>query len=69
MTRIATLYSEITVLPESLQQEVLDYIGFLSSKYVTSEEKITPQFGSSKGKYILQPVFDDPLEDFKEYME
>jgi len=25
-------------------------------------------FGSAKGKYILSPDFDEPLEDFAEYM-
>jgi len=25
-------------------------------------------FGSAKGKYILTEDFDEPLEDFKEYM-
>jgi prevent-host-death family protein len=25
--------------------------------------------GSAKGKIVIAPGFDDPLEDFKEYME
>ena len=27
-----------------------------------------PKFGSAKGKIIMKPDFDDPLECFKEYM-
>ncbi len=27
------------------------------------------QFGSAKGLIEMMPGFDDPLEDFKEYME
>lgn len=27
-----------------------------------------PKFGSGKGMVIMKPNFDDPIEDFKEYM-
>jgi hypothetical protein len=27
-----------------------------------------PVFGSAKGMFIMMPDFDEPLEDFKEYM-
>lgn len=27
------------------------------------------QFGSAKGLILMAPDFDEPLEDFKEYME
>lgn len=27
-----------------------------------------PKFGSAKGKIKIAPDFDEPLEDFKEYM-
>lgn len=63
-------------LPESLQTEVLNYIEFLLEK----KAKISPQeeppkkyrvAGTMKGMFVL-PLpddFDQPLEDFKEYME
>jgi prevent-host-death family protein len=28
-----------------------------------------PRFGSGKGVFQMAPDFDEPLEDFKEYME
>ena len=31
-------------------------------------EPRTPIFGSAKGKYQMSDDFDEPLEDFKEYM-
>ena len=31
--------------------------------------KQRPNFGSAKGLLIMSDDFDDPLEDFKEYME
>jgi hypothetical protein len=34
-----------------------------------SEEKPRPYFGCGKYKITLAPDFDEPLEDFKEYME
>ncbi|MEO5917613.1 MAG: DUF2281 domain-containing protein [Luteolibacter sp.] len=33
-----------------------------------SEDPVTPQPGSLKG-FWMAPDFDEPLEDFKEYME
>ena len=34
-----------------------------------TQEKQQPIFGRLKGKIILAPDFDAPLEDFKEYSE
>lgn len=34
-----------------------------------TQEKTRPQFGSAKGLIIIHDDFDEPLEDFKEYME
>jgi antitoxin (DNA-binding transcriptional repressor) of toxin-antitoxin stability system len=31
--------------------------------------KLRPQFGSAKGLITMSDDFDEPLEDFKEYME
>ena len=31
-------------------------------------QKIRPQFGSAKGKIWISDDFDEPLEDFKDYM-
>ncbi|GEM_PF-1609291 len=31
-------------------------------------EKYKPGFGGAKGMFVMSPDFDEPLEDFKEYM-
>jgi hypothetical protein len=56
-------------LPEYLKQEVLDFADFLSIRYQQKNYNLAkPMFGSAKGKYILSDDFDEPLEDFKDYM-
>lgn len=63
------IINQLQDLPESLKKEVLDFIGYLVMKYSNEyQKKPTPKFGSAKGKYILAADFDEPLEDFKEYM-
>ncbi len=70
----ALLYSKVNSLPEQLQREVLDFIDFLLSKKKHEKsqnfqiKKKSPRFGSAKGKYKMSADFDEPLEDFKEYM-
>ena len=67
-------------MPETLKLEILHYIHYLSMNYnkqsfygfqqniqATTIKK--PTFGSAKDKYILSPDFDEPLDDFKEYMQ
>lgn len=73
------IFQEIQSLPEPLQQQVLDFVQFLKTKRAGKQTKPqtddkpdeTPQkriFGLAKGKIHLAPDFDEPLEDFKEYM-
>lgn len=62
------LYNKLTALPENLRKEVEDFIDFLSQKKKKQVKKKKPVFGSFKGKIVLGPDFDEPLEDFKEYM-
>ncbi|AXE21574.1 DUF2281 domain-containing protein [Runella rosea] len=63
------LLKEFNKLPASLQQEVLDFVGYLSSKYKTKRSVPKRKAGSMKGlvSYISDD-FNAPLEDFKEYM-
>lgn len=66
-----TIMQEINQLPENLKLEVLHFIIFLKKEYLTSNSinKTDKRvFGRLKGKYTLAPDFDEPLEDFKEYM-
>jgi hypothetical protein len=63
------IIDQLNGMPENLKKEVLDYMGYLLSKYTTIAERKTPRFGSARGKYTLSDDFDAPLDDFKEYME
>ena len=63
------LYSQIESLSPELKKEVSDFVAFLKQKSKTvSSKRISPKFGSLKGKIHILPDFDEPLEDFKEYM-
>lgn len=64
-------YGKFDALPEKLKQEVLDFMDFLLQKDERNKkkkQKKTPKFGSGKGMFEMAPDFDEPLEDFKEYM-
>lgn len=58
-------------LSDNLKVEVLHFIEFLQTRKnetfnpYSNEKRI---FGISKGKFTLGPKFDEPLDDFKEYM-
>ena len=66
--------SDFMSLPEDLQEKASEYIASL--KREARERllkqyggKLPPrQFGLHKGKYIMAPDFDEPLEDFNDYM-
>ena len=62
------LSSILNQLPENLQAEVIDFIDFLLSKANQPPKKNFPKFGSAKGMIIMKDDFDEPLEDFKEYL-
>lgn len=71
------LYSKIELLPEHLKKQVLEYIEFLLSREDKGQKAQPPEnqkveiksgFGGAKGMFIMSPDFDEPLEDFKEYV-
>ncbi len=62
------LYLKINYLPADLKSEVNNYIDFLLSKRQNEKKKRIPKFGCAKGKIYMSPDFDEPLDDFKEYM-
>ena len=64
----AQLYTKLTSLPDSMKAEVADFIDFLLSKKKKKGVKPKAKFGSGKGMFKIKPGFDDPLEDFKEYI-
>jgi hypothetical protein len=62
------LYNKIIFLPANLRSEVNDFIDFLLSKKPKKDKESIPQFGCLKGQIVITDDFDEPLDDFKEYM-
>lgn len=63
---------KVSSLPDEKQVEVLDFVEFLQQKeQATSgvKPKHLRQFGSAKGMIRMTEDFDEPLEDFAEYMQ
>ena len=55
-------------LPLEKKKKVADYVAKLSVPAITIASEKKAKFGSAKGLFTIKPGFDDPLEDFKEYM-
>jgi hypothetical protein len=51
-----------------MKSEVNDFIDFLMTKKKKEIKKKKPKFGCAKGQIYTSPDFDEPLDDFKEYM-
>jgi hypothetical protein len=67
-----SLYSQLEKLPIHLKKEVEDFIEFLLEKEKKNEKQAPKKErvpGLAKGLITLAPDFDEPLEDFKEYMK
>ncbi len=64
-----SLASKIETLPVHLQKEVFDFVEFLMIKERREPTKRKRQFGSGKGMFVMSDDFDEPLDDFKEYMQ
>ncbi len=65
------LYSKLSALPENLKKEVANFIDLLiakSNQDISSPKVRKAKFGSAKGMFIMHEGFDEPLDDFKEYM-
>ena len=62
------LYNKINGLPTDLKSEVNDFVDFLLGKRKKEIKKKKPKFGCAKGQIYMSPDFDEPLEDFKDYM-
>lgn len=63
------LYIKLSMLPDTLKTEISDYVDFLMSKKQKKKKKKQPKAGFLKGTFKVSPDFDEPLDDFKEYME
>ncbi len=62
------LYTQIASLPPELKKEVSDFVEFLKQKSKKKKEIKERQFGYAKDFFQMAPDFDEPLDDFKEYM-
>ena len=63
------LYNKLFVLPEELKSEVSVFIDTLLKKAKVSSERKKPIFGSGKGMFVMHKDFDEPIEDFKDYIQ
>ena len=62
-------YTKISTLPLPIQKEIVDYMEFLIQKHKQQGTKIHPKAGCMQGVFKMSPDFNEPLDDFKEYME
>jgi hypothetical protein len=63
-----SLKIEINSLPKSLRDEVADFVEFLKQKSKTKSNLKAREFGYAKGKIKLADDFDEPLDEFNNYM-
>ncbi len=62
------LYTQISSLPLELKNEVSNFVEFLKSKSKSKKKIKERKFGCAKGFFKMAADFDEPLEDFKDYM-
>jgi len=62
------IFEKAQALPEPAQKSVLALLDQLASQNAVSPSP-APKAGSAKGLIHMAPDFDEPLEDFKPYME
>ncbi len=65
------LYIKLSMLPKSLKSEILDYMDYLLAKRAKVGKRLDvhPKAGFLKGTFEMSPDFEQPLDDFSEYME
>ena len=70
----STLEQKLKLLPQAALEEVSSYVDYIFFKFTTSEKNTTSKnqkkgFGCLKDiPCKMSPEFDEPLEDFAEYM-
>jgi hypothetical protein len=63
------LAEKVAKLPADIKLQVNDFVDFLLEKSRKASDTLNkPVFGSGKGMIKILPGFDEPLEDFKDYM-
>jgi len=61
-------YIKLQSLPEKLKAQALEFIDFLYQKNKNSKQNKHPKAGFLKGKIIIGKDFNEPLDDFNEYI-
>ncbi|WPP51446.1 type II toxin-antitoxin system VapB family antitoxin [Catalinimonas niigatensis] len=63
------IYLKLATLPDDMKKEVDDFVDFLKAKTIAKERTKGPRkAGLAKGLIQMREDFDEPLDDFKEYM-
>ena len=62
------IYNKILSLQKDLKAEVLHFAEFLKLKTTPAKAITEREFGCAKNAFIIKSDFDEPLEDFKEYI-
>lgn len=63
------LLTQFDSLPEAMKQEVIDFIEFLKYKNKPAKKKKERKFGYAKDFFTMKDNFDDPIDDFNEYVK
>ncbi len=63
-----TLYTKFSSLPLTLRNELMNYMDYLIQKHQPEKKKNHPKAGCMKGTFVIHDDFNEPLDDFKEYM-
>ena len=63
------IYLKLSSLPDHLKEEVIDFIDSLKSKLGQANDIVVRKSGLAKGLIKMTDDFDEPLDDFKDYME
>ncbi len=63
-----SLILEINSLPKDLREEVVDFVEFLKKKSRAKSKLKMREFGFAKGKIKLSADFDEPLDEFKNFI-
>jgi len=70
MTSDTALIEDILALPPTKKAEIAEHVERLkrSNDSNTKKKPRRPPAGSMSGVFVMMPDFDDPLEEFEEYM-
>lgn len=62
------LYSKLATLPEELKKEADDFVDFLKTKIDKKNQSKPREPGLAKGLIKMNEDFDEPLDDFEDYI-